>query len=283
MKHEFKNDIIVSNNLKVRRLVKNSAKNIERKLSGIKVNSFKCVDSTNNVAKTLAENGCEEGELVIAERQTAGKGRLGRSFLSQKGGIYLSLVLKPTIPPQDTLFITTAAAVAVCRAIESVSGKKCDIKWVNDVYISGKKVCGILTEGAFNADGSLKYAILGVGINLFCPKHNFPENLPLADSVFHKKDGKIFKNRIKKQVIAEFVNVFMSFYKDLQQKDFMAEYQMRSLLTGKEITYEKDGEKFAATVIGIDNDAHLVIERDGKREFLSQGEIQIVGMEQLSV
>lgn len=263
--------------------MKNSAKNIERKLSGIKVNSFKCVDSTNNVAKTLAENGCEEGELVIAERQTAGRGRLGRSFLSQKGGIYLSLVLKPKISPQDTLFITTAAAVAVCHAIEAVSGKKCEIKWVNDVYISGKKVCGILTEGAFNADGSLKYAVLGVGVNLFEPKGGFPANLPLAGAIFDKKDKIFRKKSIKEQFLAEFANCFFSFYHNLEQKDFMSEYQSRSFLTGKEITYEKGKEKFTATVIGIDDDAHLVIERDGKREFLSHGEIQIVGMEQLSV
>lgn len=263
--------------------MKPDIKNIKLKTRDIKVHTFSVVDSTNNVAKTLAENGCDEGAVVVSERQTAGRGRLGRSFLSQKGGIYLSVVLKPQISAEQTLFITTAAAVAVCRAVESVSGKKCEIKWVNDVYIGGKKVCGILTEGAFNPDGSLKYAVLGVGINLFEPKQKFPENLPLADSIFHKNDRKIFKNRIKNRVIDAFLENFFNFYNNLQQKEFITEYQSRSLLTGKEITYQKDGKKFAAKVVGIDDDARLVVNRDGEQIILSHGEIQITGMEQPAI
>ena len=262
--------------------MKISSRNIEKKAPGIKVNSFKCVDSTNTVAKTLAENGCEEGALVIAERQTAGRGRLGRTFLSKRGGLYFSIILRPKTDATP-LFITVAAAVAAACACDVVSGKRCEIKWVNDVYISGKKVCGILTEGAFNADGSLKYAVLGVGVNLFEPKGGFPANLPLAGAIFDKKDKIFRKKSIKEQFLAEFANCFFSFYHNLEQKDFMSEYQSRSFLTGKEITYEKGKEKFTATVIGIDDDAHLVIECDGKREYLSHGEIQIVGMEQLSV
>ena len=106
------------------------------------------MDAPNNIAKAMALDDCDEGITVVATKQTAGRGRLGRSFLSKRGGVYFSIVLHPKKQEKETLFITVAAAVAAARAIESVSGKKCDIKWVNDIYINGKKVCGILAEGS---------------------------------------------------------------------------------------------------------------------------------------
>ncbi|MBQ8266942.1 MAG: biotin--[Clostridia bacterium] len=260
--------------------MKLSAKRIEKRSKNIKVNSFNCVDSTNTIAKQLAENGADEGTVVTAIKQTAGKGRLGRTFLSKKGGVYFSVVLKPHKAAKVTLFITVAAAIAACRAIETVSSKKCDIKWVNDIYINGKKVCGILTEGGFNSDGTLNYAILGVGINLFEPKGSFPGNLPLADSVFHKQDKIFFKNRVKERLIAEFSNKFFEIYENLEKKEFIKEYQQRSFLTGKDITYIKDGITYSAKAIGIDDDAHLVVKYGEETQILAHGEIQITGMEQ---
>ncbi len=263
--------------------MKLSAKKIEKALKNIKVNSFNCVDSTNTVAKKFAEDGADEGTVITAISQTAGKGRLGRTFLSKKGGVYFSIILRPRKEAGDTLFITTAAAVAAARSIEAVSGKKCEIKWVNDIYINGKKVCGILTEGVLNADGTINYAILGVGINLFAPKGDFPDYLLLADSVFDKKCKILFKNRKKEQVIAQFANNFFKFYSNLQNKEFIKEYQERSFLTGKDITYSKDGVNYNATVIGIDDDAHLIVKTNEKIQKLSHGEIQIIGMEQFAV
>lgn len=263
--------------------MKLNSKKIEKKSQYIKVYGFNCVDSTNLVAKNMAANGCDEGVTVVATEQTAGRGRLGRTFLSKRGGVYFSIVLKPKISPQETLFITVAAAVAAARAIEGVSGKKCDIKWVNDIYVNNKKVCGILTEGEFNSGGFLKYAILGIGINLFEPKKSFPSNLPLADSVFHKKDKILFKNRKKEQIIAEFANNFFCFYQNLGKKEFIQEYRQKSFLTGKNITYTMGDKTYNAQVIGIDDDAKLVVKADEITQKLSHGEIQIIGMEQLLV
>lgn len=269
--------------LKWEKFVKLNAKSIEKKTKRIKAHSFKCVDSTNNVAKILAENGAEEGTAVVSLQQTAGRGRLGRTFLSKKGGIYLSVVLRPLIKPEDALFITVAAAVSAARAIETVSNKKCEIKWVNDIYINGKKVCGILTEGGFGADGKLEYVILGVGINLFAPRYGFPQELPLAGSVFDRKSKILQKKRKKEQTIAEFLTEFFEFYENLSKKEFIKEYQRRSFLTGKDITYTKDGATYKAKVTGIDDDARLVIKCGDKTQILSHGEIQIIGMEQLLV
>lgn len=259
------------------------AKQIEKYTKRINIQCFNRVGSTNTVAIAMAQNGADEGTAVTSKIQTSGRGRLGRSFLSKKGGVYFSVVLRPKISPNDTLFITVAAAVAACRAIEAVSGKKCEIKWVNDIYINGKKVCGILTEGGFGADGALDYAVLGVGINLFAPKGDFPDYLPLADSVFHKKDKILFKNRVKTQIIGEFANKFFAFYDKLQEKDYIKEYRQRSFLTGKEITFTRQEKNYKATVVGIDDDARLVINQDGKTDTLSHGEIQIVGMEQNAI
>ncbi len=241
---------------------------------------FSRVDSTNTIAKNTALAGAAEGTAIFAECQTAGKGRLGRSFLSKKGGIYMSYVLRPQFAPDDTLFITVAAAVAVCRAIESVCDKKCQIKWVNDVYIEGKKVCGILTEGEFSTAASLEFAILGVGINLFEPRDGFPAELPLAGSVFDKNCRILRKKRIKRRLIKAFVYEFFSFYNNLSAKEFIKEYQNRSFLNGKEITYTKDGKTLKATVLGIDDEAALIVKTDEQTQKLSFGEIQIAGMEQ---
>lgn len=284
MKDKHKNVIILSNNINVRKpKVKLNAKKLQKATSRIKVYSFDTVDSTNEIAKDLAANGCDEGVVVCAERQTAGKGRLGRSFLSERGGVYFSVVLRPQKEACDTLFITVAAAVAAARAIEHVSGNNCEIKWVNDIYINGKKVCGILTEGTFDESGNLNYAILGVGVNLFMPKNGFPKNLPLANSVFNKDSKIVFKNRKKESFIAEFIKVFFEFCDNLSQKEFIEEYRQRSFLTGKEIYYTKEGNTYKGVAVGIDDDANLIVKNGDKEEKLSHGEIQIIGMEQQQI
>lgn len=251
-----------------------------KKQPRIKPIIFKEVDSTSNIARKTAKAGAAEGTAIFADVQTAGRGRLGRTFLSKKGGIYFSIVLKPQILPQETVFITVAAAVAAARAIDAVAHKKCEIKWVNDIYIDGKKVCGILTEGEFDPNGSLNFAILGVGVNLFEPKGGFGEQLPLAGSVFDKKSTPFTKKRKKTQLITKFSKEFFAFYDNLMQKEFIDEYIERSFLTGKEITYVKNNTKHRAVVCGIDRDANLLVKDGDKTMALSHGEIQIVGMEQ---
>lgn len=249
----------------------------------VKFNIFKKIDSTNLYAKKLAEKGCKQGEVVVAYEQTNGKGRLGRTFLSQKGGVYFSVVLRPGFSADDALFTTVAAAVAAARAIEQISGKKCEIKWVNDIYIDNKKVCGILTEGVFLPQGDLKQIILGVGINLFEPKAGFPTNLPLAGSIFDNKKYFLFKKIKKQQIISLFLKNFFKFYENLEKKEYINEYQNRSFLTDKKITYKKENQVLKATVVGIDENARLIIENEGKKEFLSYGDIQIVGMGQKEI
>lgn len=245
---------------------------IKKYTSKIKPIVFESVDSTNSVARDLAKSGAKEGTAVIAFKQTAGRGRLGRQFFSPDGGVYISLILRPDILPQDTLFITVAAAVAAVRGIEKISDQKCLIKWVNDIYIDNKKVCGILTEGEFSNENRLDFAVLGVGINLFEPKGGYPKDLPLATSVLKTAFN---KSKLKAKLIAEFANAFFDFYSKLQNKEYINEYRKRSFLTGKNITYQKNGEMHNATVLGIDDNARLVVKNADEVETLSTGEVQI--------
>ena len=235
---------------------------------------YDCVDSTNNVCKELAKNG-EASALVIAYSQTAGKGRLGRSFFSPEGtGIYMSLLLRPAFPPEQITLITTAAAVAVANSIEKVCNKNTRIKWVNDIYIDKKKVCGILCEAGFSGGGnSSNYVILGIGINLFAPKNSFPEDIKdKAGSIF----GEFFQSPdIKEKLIEETVKNFMEIYKKLPSKEYMNRYRQKSFLIEKTVSFMKDGKHFTGTVKNINDNAEIIIQTKDETVTLFAGEVSL--------
>lgn len=232
------------------------------------------IDSTNNYAKALADGGANENTLIITRRQTAGKGRLGRTFFSEEGGLYMSLILKPQIDLKESLQITVAAAAAAARAIEKVCDIKTQIKWVNDIYVSSKKVCGILTEGAISAeDARLQYAVLGIGINVAKPKGNFDKSIKnIAASLF---PDETVCSKIYARLIGEFLSYFYKYYADLSKREYIPFYRSHSLLDGKKITYQKENKAHTAKVLGIGDNAELIIEEKGERLLLSAGEVTI--------
>lgn len=234
----------------------------------------KSVTSTNTLAKEQAANGVCEGKVLIAEEQTKGRGRLGRSFFSPSGtGIYLSLVLKPSLRAADAILLTTAAAVAVSEAIESVSGKSVQIKWVNDLYMQDKKVCGILTEASLDMEsGGLEYVVLGIGINTFTPQNGFPDDLTtIATSIYDKQRGD-FRNRL----IAAVLNRFWHIYQNPENRSFVAEYKRRSLVIGKTVTVIRGDSPCRACVLAIDDDCRLRVRyENGEEAVLSSGEISL--------
>lgn len=231
------------------------------------------VSSTNTILKSMAENGAEEWTVVVAEKQTAGRGRLGRSFISPgKTGIYTSVLLRPDIPLDKVTLITVAAAVAAKRAIEKVSGKDAMIKWVNDVYIGEKKVCGILTEAAFDAEISkLAYAVLGIGINVALPEGGFGGGVDnIAGAVTDRATAEI-----RAELIALFLDTFRSFYEN--GLDGVAdEYRKSQYLDGKTIDVERNGKTVSAVAIGVDEMCRLCVKYDdGSEEKLSSGEVSV--------
>ena len=234
------------------------------------------VDSTNSVLKQLAERGEQEGCVVIANEQTSGKGRMGRSFYSPPGsGVYISLLLRPKLSAADSLLITTAAAVAGSRAIEDITGRKTAIKWVNDIYCGGKKVCGILTEASVDFEsGTLSYAVLGIGINIADPDGGFPKELEhIATSIYA---GEPYSSEIRSKLSASVLDNFLEIYIQLHTKSFMNEYRKRSFVIGKEIYIISPNAREEALVLGIDDDARLIVKTsDGEIKTLSSGEISI--------
>lgn len=240
------------------------------------IHVYPIVSSTNTVLKDMAEQGAAEGTVVVAEEQNAGKGRMGKSFYSpSKTGIYVSILLRPTIPAEESLFLTTSAAVATAKAIEDVSDKTADIKWVNDVYIDNKKVCGILTEGAFNVEtGQLDYAIVGIGVNVCFPENGFPEEIQnIATAVFDKNTDSTNK---RSMLIAHLLDYFMEYYKELDSKKHVKEYIERSMILGKEILMIEGKNTIPATAIEIDKKCRLKVKlEDGSTRWLSSGEVSI--------
>ena len=259
-----------------------SPENIRRQLgeleSSIALEVRDSVDSTNTLVKHLAEQGGREGMVVIAQHQTAGKGRLGRSFYSPKGtGLYLSILLRPKFSAQEALSITTAAAVAVAEAVDQVTGKEggeAKIKWVNDVYYRYRKVCGILTEASIDFEtGGLHYAVLGIGVNLTPPPGGFgPDIAPVAGALFPQAPAP----GTKTELAAAILSGFFRYYQDLPRRSYMKEYQRRSLLTGVEITFQEGEALREGLVTGVDDQARLLVRLPGgETKVFSAGEVNI--------
>lgn len=228
-----------------------SAQGIQKYLgplcSGLEINVLSVVDSTNNYLRERAGvgSGLPGGYTVLANRQTGGKGRLGRSFFSPPDtGVYMSMLLRPeNYTAEQAMSITTIASVAACEAIEAVSDKTASIKWVNDVYIGNKKNVGILTEASFGLEnGLLEYAVLGVGFNAYAPNEGFPDELKdIVCAVFDEPaaDG-------KNKLAAAFLNNFMKYYTAQDPGDYIRKYREKSMVIGKPITVYKRGLPSAA-------------------------------------
>lgn len=232
------------------------------------------VTSTNTIAKELAAQGISEGTVIIAREQTEGRGRMGRNFYSPDAtGIYFSIILRPKLSIEDSLRITTTSAVAVAKAIERIAGVEAKIKWVNDIFVKDKKVCGILTEASLNFEnGGLEYAVVGVGLNI--ATQDFPEDLKsIAGSIFEDKPG---DTPVSSILVAEILNNIADTLDALMDKKYLDEYRSRSFLIGREILVQKGGNAIPAIAISIDEKARLVVEYEDKtQEPLSSGEVSV--------
>lgn len=231
------------------------------------------VPSTNTLLKERAES-LPEWYAIISGSQTAGRGRIGRSFYSPSGtGVYLSVLLRPSLPAREATRITTAAAVAACRAIESCTMANPTIKWVNDVFVDGKKVCGILTEGSLNMEtGGLDWAVMGIGLNVYEPEDGFPEEIrQVAGSIAKKRE-----NNLRNMLAAAFLREFYTICRNLQEANFAEEYRKRSFLVGKEILVLRGEAVVPAKALEIDKECRLLVQyEDGRTEALSSGEVSV--------
>lgn len=247
---------------------------------------FQSTDSTNNICRKKAATGEPDGYVAVAANQTAGRGRRGRKFYSPEAtGLYLSILLRPSgYSAQEALRFTTMAAVAVCEAIEDISGSKAEIKWVNDIFMDGRKVCGILTEASFDLEGgSLDYAIVGIGINVFVPEKGFPEEIKdTAGAVFNLSDKSVLKSPdIRSRLAASVLDHFMAYaYASCigsEKPDYISKYRERCFVLGQDIKVLMPGkEPRIAHALDVDNECGLLVRyEDGTEEILRSGEISI--------
>ena len=236
---------------------------------------YRELPSTNQTAKQAVVSGeARHGGLVLAECQSAGRGRRGRTFFSPAdSGLYLSVILEPRESLQESLLLTTAAATAVYRAVEKVCGISLDIKWVNDLYRNGRKVCGILTEAITDFEsGEIGYAVVGIGLNLFVPPGGFPEELcEIAGALYDssQKASGIDRNRLA----AEIVNCLLEEMEDLKLSEV---YVRQNLVPGRQIRIQ-DGERSrTGKALEICPDGRLKVkEADGSISLLSYGEVSV--------
>ncbi len=252
-----------------------SKNEIERGLKpsadGLEVIVFDSVDSTNNEAKRMLANGFASNALIVANEQTSGRGRLGRSFYSPKNtGIYMTFLMQSDLLLSDAVTVTTAAAVAVVKAIEQVTDIVPEIKWVNDVYVNGRKVCGILTEAVSDFEtGVAKSVIIGIGINI--TTEDFP------DEIKSRASSLGVSSPVRNALISAAANELCDIWHKLPDRTaFISCYKSHSMIIGREIDFYINNVKSTGTAADIDENGGLIVDLpDGTQTTLSSGEVTI--------
>lgn len=239
---------------------------------------FDTIDSTNIKAQELAEKGYQSGTLVVADKQESGKGRRGRSWVSPSGtGIFMTLMIKPDINPNNASMLTLVAALAVAKAITSVTGEEALIKWPNDIVVNGKKVCGILTEMNAQFD-YINHIVVGIGINVH--NESFPEEISqMASSLMIEAGGKRFH---RAQIIAETMSYFEQYYDTfLKTQDLSAlvrEYDKLLVNRNKSVRVLDPKEPFDGKAMGITPKGELIVDTWESRKLVSSGEVSVRGI-----
>lgn len=243
------------------------------------IHIFDSVDSTNNIAKQMSAQGAPDGTVIIADSQTNGRGRLSRSFVSPAGnGIYLSMIMRPKLLSDSISSITAWTAVAAVRAIESVCGIIPDIKWVNDLLINNRKICGILSELYISPNSSADFAvILGIGINVNTEENDFPTDLQqIASSIFASTGTYVSRPQLAAELIKQ-LDILRADWPD-NSLPYLEKYRNRCITVGKEIVVISPDDHRSAVAEGVNSDFSLSVRYDnGTAASISGGEVSIRG------
>lgn len=231
-------------------------------------------ESTMKDAKLAFTAGASTPRLFITETQVGGHGRFGRPFFSPKGqGIYMTLLLTPNQSFAELPQYTLLAAVAVCRAIEELTGEYCQIKWVNDIYLRGKKLVGILSEATSDFEsGTIASVSIGMGINFAIPQTGFPEELQAkATSLFAKETPTITRNQLIQNVWQQ----FFALVENLPNMDYLAEYRERSFVLGKQVSFTLQKQHYQGIATEITDEGQLIVDTESGPITLNSGEISL--------
>lgn len=249
----------------------------KNKVIGNSILVFKEVTSTNTVLRNEYSHN-EHGFTVVAESQTAGKGRMGRKFISPDGGVYTSILLRPNITLEKIGFITILTAVATCKAIERCCKISPKIKWVNDLLIDGKKVCGILTEASIEGETSnIEYVIVGIGVNVHTDISKMPEDIKcIAGSLSQFCDKTPRRAQIVSAILEEFEDGYNILCGENGESEILKLYEERLCCINETVEVYSASEKYDAVCKGINSAGNLIVEKaDGTLSALQSGEIRI--------
>ncbi|MFX0549464.1 biotin--[acetyl-CoA-carboxylase] ligase [Hathewaya histolytica] len=251
---------------------------LKTKYIGRNIIHFHSIDSTNNKGKELASDGAKEGTVVISEIQTKGKGRLGRNWISPKGNIYISIILKPKIDPFHLSKTTLIGAAAVNTALKEM-GIESKIKWPNDIILENKKLCGILTEMSAELN-LLNYIVMGIGVNVNMDKEDFEDEL--KDTATSLK-ALYKKNFNRKELLGRILNNFEKYYEEFINtnsiKDCIKICRKNSILLGKEVEIIERDEKKRVKALDISDEGALIVEyKNGEIEEIISGEVSMRGL-----
>lgn len=242
---------------------------------GFDVRVYDTVTSTNDLLREAGLSGAREGTVILARSQTAGKGRQGRRFYSpHHSGLYCSVLLRPSYQAEELLRLTPMAAVAAAKAVEQCSGQRVQIKWVNDLLLNGRKICGILAETSFSVSGVPDYAVIGIGINLLEPKGGFPDEIKeIAGAVFPY--GTDADDAFIRCSVA-LLDHIASEYKTLPSRGYLTAYRKRLCVLNRPVTVIENGIEQEAVVLDTDDDLRLLVRyADGTEQWRSTGEIRL--------
>ena len=240
---------------------------------------FDSIDSTNTRARELARQGAPHGTVLIADHQTGGRGRRGRSFHSPAGsGIYMSVILRPHCAPQQIMHLTCAAAVAMCDAVESAVGFRPGIKWTNDLVCGKRKIAGVLTELGFDNRGNVDFAVIGIGINCCQQEADFPEDIRSIAGSLTSISGQSIDRAV---VAAAMMDALYRMDAELLtgKAHILNRYRKDCITLGKEISLVRGEEIRHGTALDIDDAGALIVRfPDGTAEAVNSGEVSVRGM-----
>lgn len=244
------------------------------------IHTFDTVDSTNTACKRLAMEGAPDGTVAVADQQSAGRGRLGRSFQSPEGlGLYLSILWRPVCQPQQLLPLTALSAVAVRRAVKRVTGGEMGIKWPNDLVCGRKKIGGILTEMAVEGEtGAIDYVVVGIGINCHHKASDFDgEVADMASSIDAQWDMTVCRPQLAAALIEELDTLRRAIL--FAPEKWLEDYRAACMTVGNTVQLLRGEERTVAQAIGVDEQFGLrVRHEDGREEILRSGEVSVRGM-----
>ena len=235
--------------------------------------------STNDLLKAMAEEGAREGTVLVAGEQTRGKGRLGRSFTSAAGkGIYLSALLRPELVPETLLPLTGFTAEAMVRAVSRVTGAQAQIKWVNDLLLNGRKLCGILTESAFS-EGRLAYVVVGIGLNVNYDRADFPPELQDLAGSLKTELGRPFPLAPLAAAMIEELDALYAALLSGDTAPYLAAYRDHCLTLHKDVLLLKNGVTVPAHALDVDEALGLLVRYpDGTQAHIRSGEASVRGL-----